>query len=76
MSKENSEHSKPVPLDCALGTADDLAFTCECGSVHFNLLKSKYLECAKCGVRYRGLSWFALRKFEPTNNILQFGGWK
>lgn len=50
-------------LNDALGTADDLAFTCECGSVHFNLLKSKYLECAKCGVRYRGLSWFALRKF-------------
>ena len=32
--------------------ADHQAFTCECGSVHFNLLKSGSIECAGCQRRF------------------------
>jgi hypothetical protein len=28
---------------------DHMAYTCECGSVHFNLLRSGKTECANCG---------------------------
>ncbi len=28
---------------------DHMGFVCECGSVKFNLLKSKKIECIKCG---------------------------
>jgi len=31
---------------------DHIAYTCECGSVHFNLLKSGKIECAKCGKQF------------------------
>jgi hypothetical protein len=30
---------------------DHMAYTCRCGSVHFNLLRSGRTECAGCGER-------------------------
>lgn len=29
-----------------------MAFSCNCGSVHFNLLRDMQIECAKCGVQF------------------------
>jgi hypothetical protein len=31
---------------------DHIAFVCDCGSVHFNLLKSWHIECAGCGINF------------------------
>jgi hypothetical protein len=31
---------------------DHYAFACDCGSVHFNLLKSGVMECAGCHARF------------------------
>ena len=38
---------------------DMMALSCDCGSVHYNLLKSNRIECASCGNRFG--NW---RKYE------------
>jgi hypothetical protein len=30
---------------------DHMAYACKCGSVHFNLLKSSFIECSGCGLK-------------------------
>jgi hypothetical protein len=30
---------------------DHMAYACKCGSVHFNLLKSSFIECSSCGLK-------------------------
>jgi hypothetical protein len=42
---------------------DHFAFTCECGSVAFNLLKSDLIECAGCQKRHP-LKWRELDAVE------------
>jgi hypothetical protein len=33
---------------------DHLAFTCDCGSVHFHLLRTRRIECADCRLLFGG----------------------
>lgn len=42
---------------------DHRAFTCDCGSVHFHLLKSDLIECAGCQKRHP-LKWRELDAVE------------
>ena len=48
MSKKGSGKVKYI--------ADHYAYTCDCGSVHFNLLKSGKVECSGCGDEKR-IEW-------------------
>lgn len=36
---------------------DHMAFSCKCGSVDFNLLKSGNIECSNCGEIHSDKSW-------------------
>ncbi len=46
-----------ICMECEVGPiprkveniSDHYAYTCDCGSVHFNLLKSRKIECSGCG---------------------------
>ena len=40
-------------------TANNLALTCDCGSVNFALLKSGSIECNKCSAKLDGAKWFS-----------------
>lgn len=31
---------------------DHMTYSCKCGSVHFNLLKSELIECSNCSERF------------------------
>jgi hypothetical protein len=36
---------------------DHMAFSCECGCVRFNLLRSGFIECAECNKKQRDINW-------------------
>jgi hypothetical protein len=40
-----------------LNLLDEMAFSCECGSVKFSLLRSGGIECSSCKKRYANLFW-------------------
>ena len=46
---------------------EHIAFACECGSVHFNLLKSGKIECANCQEREH-MTWLEKRVESPKLN--------
>jgi len=49
---------------------EHIARACDCGSVHFNLLKSGKIECACCGDREQ-MTWKDKRvKSRPLTNFL------
>lgn len=56
MSKKGSGKSRRSMNEAAADVStpiyhltDHYAYTCDCGSVHFNLLKSRKIECSGCG---------------------------
>lgn len=48
---------------------DHMAFTCECGSVRFNLLRSGGIECAGCCKRVDA-SWFRAALFGDQSALI------
>ena len=55
---EKTSRSNLIRSDSISDIEDDIAFSCDCGCVSFNVLKSKSAECTSCHSTYKLRSIF------------------
>ena len=52
---------------------DHMAFSCQCGCVRFNLLRSGSIECSDCGEKQTNIKWGEImdlnKEIEPTQKL-------